>query len=541
MYTVYADDKLMYAPGLENDGYGVMSPVIAMGLNEVHSFSFILPPNNIMYDKLKKLKTIITVYKDDEEIFCGRILHDEKDFYKRKKIYCESELAYLNDSVQKPYSFSGNVKQLFEKMISNHNEQVEEEKQYVVGVVDVEDEVVEQPIVKYEYVPLTSKPEDWDTNWYNYYIKLPFFYYQLHSLVAPFFVANKYYKLVASSETETKTTKTEKSNSEYQKTNEAIKSALISEFGGYIKIRKVNGKRYIDYLKEYGKQNSQVIEFGKSILDLSEYISAENIYTCLIPTGKEVDGVKTTIESVNSGRDYISDATAINLFGKIWNHKEWSDIDSPVKLKKKAEEDLKNNIKMSVSLKVSALDLNLVDVDIEKIRLGDRIRVLSPPHDLDAYFLCSKITLDLVQPDKSIYELGISINALTEKQIDDKKMTENKMLVLKGLTNTAQTTADNAQISANEAQISADDAQKSADDAQISADNAQKSADNSQKSADNAQKTADSAKNSADNAQKSADNAQKSSDNAQKSADEALKKIVSMVEQLIEQGIEIVF
>ena len=85
MYTIYADGEALYSPHLANDGYSVLSPKLTVELNKAGSLTFILPPTNVMYDSIQKLKTIITVIQDNEEIFRGRVLHDEKDFYNRKK------------------------------------------------------------------------------------------------------------------------------------------------------------------------------------------------------------------------------------------------------------------------------------------------------------------------------------------------------------------------------------------------------------------------------------------------------------------------
>jgi len=38
---------------------------------------------------IKKLKSIITIYQDNEEIWRGRVLNDKLDFYNRKQVECE--------------------------------------------------------------------------------------------------------------------------------------------------------------------------------------------------------------------------------------------------------------------------------------------------------------------------------------------------------------------------------------------------------------------------------------------------------------------
>ena len=149
MYTIYADGKLLHDPRLFHEGCGVLSPKLTVELNKAGSLQFTLPPNNIwaksMDDELDnthdmyKLKSIITAYQNGVEIFRGRVLHDEKDFYKQRKVYCEGQLAFLLDSTQRPYTFTGTVKELFTRLITNHNSHVGSDKQFKVGNVMIAD------------------------------------------------------------------------------------------------------------------------------------------------------------------------------------------------------------------------------------------------------------------------------------------------------------------------------------------------------------------------------------------------------------------
>lgn len=386
MYTIYADGNALYSPHLVNEGYGVVSPKLTVELNKAGSLTFILPPNNVMYDSIQKLKTIITVLQDNEEIFRGRVLHDEKDFYNRKNVYCEGELSFLLDSIQRPYSYQGSIGGLFKKFIDNHNAQVDEEKQFKVGTVTVTDP--------------------------NNYIN--------------------------------------RENSGYNNTFDELKAKLIDTHGGYLKKTFKNSAIYLDYLEEYGKVSSQVIEFGINLLDITEYITAEDVFTVLIPLGaeqKDADGNTTgrlTIESVNNGKDYIEDETAIALFGRIWKVQEWDDVTIASNLLTKGSAFLQSGIEMAVSLTIKAVDLHLLNVDTERIKLGDYVRVISLPHKLDKNFLCSKIVIDMVNPDKTEFTLGVAFTALTDKQVNSTKLVQNTVSVV-------QSSAASAQNSANQA------------------------------------------------------------------------------------------
>lgn len=77
-----------------------------------------------MYNGLTPLATKIQVHRDNDVIFRGRVLTTEREFYGMKNVYCEGELAYLNDSIQRPYKFNDLPHLLLEQYITSHNEQV---------------------------------------------------------------------------------------------------------------------------------------------------------------------------------------------------------------------------------------------------------------------------------------------------------------------------------------------------------------------------------------------------------------------------------
>lgn len=363
MYTVFVDGNILYSPILSNEGYPILNAKVVKELNKAGSFEFTLPPNNVMYDITQKLKSIVTVTRNDKEFFRGRVLHDEKDFYKRKAVYCEGELAFLLDSIQRPYSFQGNIPFLFEHLLNNHNSQVDPWKQFQLGNVTVTDS--------------------------NDYIN--------------------------------------RESTVYPNTFDEMNEKLVNTHGGYLKTRLYNGVRFLDYVQESGKNNSQVIKFGENLLDITEYITAENVFTVLIPLGakgtdEEGKGTpRLTIESVNGGKDYIENELGISLFGRIVKVQEWDDVTVADNLLKKGIAFLESGIEMSVSLTMKAIDLHLIDVNTESIEVGDKVRVLSEPHNIDTFFQCSKIELDLLEPDKSVYTFGTTFTSLTEKRINESK------------------------------------------------------------------------------------------------------------------------
>ena len=355
MYVILIDGQVLYSPNLINEGYSVLNPKLTTEVNKSGSLEFIVPPSNPRYDDIQKLKSIVQVFDNDEELFRGRVLHDNKDFYRRKSVYCEGELSFLLDSIQRIYDYQGTVEGLFTQYISNHNSEVEEAKRFVVGDITVTDRN------NYIHYSSTQYPTTWDE----------------------------------------------------------LNKKLIDTHGGYVRTRIQNGVRYIDYIQDYTHQASQTIEFGVNMLDISEYINADEVFTVLIPLGAKQGSTdeRLTIASVNGGNDYIWDSTAVSLFGYVWKVQTWDDVTVASNLLTKGQSYLANGIQMSVSLKMKAVDLHLANANVERIHLGDYVRVLSLPHNLDQHFQCTKITLDLVSPANSEYNFGVAFASMTETRI----------------------------------------------------------------------------------------------------------------------------
>lgn len=366
MYTISADKELLYAPNLNNKSYSVLEPKLTVELNKAGSLEFKLPYGNNKYESVQKLKSVLVVEQDGEEIWRGRTLSSETDFYKQKHLYNEGELAYLLDSIVRPYSHSGGVEEYFRFLIEQHNEQVDKFKRFQIGKVTVTDK---------------------DNN--DYIVR---------------------------------------ANKNYPDTFSELSDKLLNNLGGYLKIRCEDGRRYLDYLAEPGEKNTQVIQFGVNLLDLNEYINAEDVFTVLIPLGvqdqSEEDSeekTRLTIASVNDGKDYIEDETGIKLFGRITKKEIWDDVTLPENLKEKGTDYLKAGIEMAVTLTIKAVDLASSGVQAEWIKVGDYVRVISIPHDIDTYFLCSKIVYDLSDASKTEYTLGVSFGSLTDRQAESSK------------------------------------------------------------------------------------------------------------------------
>ena len=398
MYRVYCDSSLLYNDQLE--GYEIFNPKVELELNQIGSFDFTIYNNHPSFDSLKRLKSIIQVYQDDFLLFRGRILNDEQGWYNEKNVSCEGELAFLVDSIQRPYDFTGTPAELFTQFINNHNAQVSESQQFIVGNITVTD------------------PNDYIV----------------------------------------------RSDSEYLNTWESIQKKLIEPLGGYLWIRHESSGVYIDYLKELNISAAQKIEFGKNLLDLKRTTKGEDIATAIIPLGAKEEGSESrlTIASVNEGVDYVYNQDAVDAYGWIFKTHTWDDVTEASNLMTKANAFLLEQMQMLYSIELSAADLATVDKTVESFHIGTKVQVTTAPHSINQSFLVTKLSLDLLHPAANKLTLGDSIYTMTEHAVAGQIRAENKTVdiysnleekVLKSLTETEKKLS--AQISATSESITA--------------------------------------------------------------------------------------
>lgn len=345
-------DKVLFDS--TTDEYKATEINLTEQVNTTNTLTFTLPTTNPNKDVPQKLIPNIELWEDNVLVFEGRVLYTDDDIVGNRTFTCEGSLAYLLDSIVRPNTTQDTtIQQYLQNLITQHNSQVEESKQFQLGTVTV-------------------------TN-----------------------STDNVYRI----------------DNDYSNTLKVIQEKLVNRLGGYLRVRLLNGVRYLDYLEEYDTLSNQTIEFKKNILDLSNHISAENVITALIPLGAkdEETDLPLTIESVNDGKDYIYDQTAVNLFGWIYGTQEWDDVTVASNLKTKGQEALEANISSSVSISITAFDMSLVDADIDKIYLGDSVKVISQPHELDKYFIVKKREKKYMNPANSSITLDTVIARNTDQ------------------------------------------------------------------------------------------------------------------------------
>jgi phage minor structural protein len=362
MYKMKADGVVFYDPSSDDMALHVLSPKAKYELNKSGSLEFTMLPGNVMYDGLHKLKTIITLEQDGEEIFRGRVLETETDLYNQKKVYCEGELAYLLDTMMRPYDFDGKAADYLALLIENHNKDVEDYKKFTVGLVTA---VTDEDTVKVE-------------------------------------------------------------SEDYTNTLEEIRALLLDEFNGYLRVRWENSVRYLDYVDKFDQPCSQEINFGVNLVDIENNVNAQDVCSVLIPIGKSEKGTITTIEKANGGKDYIESAELIAKYGRIVKSYTFEKVEDPEELLELGQKHMER-MEAETTLTITAVDLKTAGADVDGIRLGDTVKLVSAPHGLNKEDVCTKIQLNIEKPEKSEYTFGYLVEPLTDKNASANRKNRRNM------------------------------------------------------------------------------------------------------------------
>lgn len=346
IYEVYVDGNLLYYPNDET--YSIIDAVVETSLNEAGSFECDVPISNPRYEEFALRKSMLQVTKDGIEIFNGEIREVTQKFNFTKHIYAVGELAMMFDSIQPQAKYQGTVTDMVNALVANHNSQVEDRKKFTVGNV------------------LVSDPN-------NYILRF----------------TNR------------------------EDTLTALRDKICAPLDGYLRIRKSNGVRYLDVvpLESYGNYCTQEISFGENLLDYSANYTAQDIATCVIPLGVRLNEDQRTADAVegldeyltikgtstddyhaDEDDDFIYSQSAVNQFGWVRVVKNWDDVTIAENLKEKAEDWLSSAQYSKMELELNAVDLNLLDHNIESFEVGDTIHAWAEPYNMDTTFPVRKKT-----------------------------------------------------------------------------------------------------------------------------------------------------
>ena len=476
----------------------LISPTLTREAGKAGSFEFTLPLGNVAHSALQKLKTIVEVEQDGTPIWRGRVMSHDMDFYLRQKVYCEGELAYLNDTALTPYQYPNiSIREFLENVIRNHNSQTDKYKAFTVGDVTVFANGPQEP---FQTVYMSGCRVDYDkdddgSNDYfiedaderricdilsytvsageyinrgnairvvseydgqggksftverNIAYKNGSFYavtvtahgskyiYELgttpltnwrlgddgaiqsgNSSTGSWSTCTGYY--LHDFDTSTNEALSFGDGKNFGKTWDILQSELTDVYGGYLVVRySDDGKtRYLDYLADVAESNTQTVEFGVNMLDLNNYVKADDIVTRVIAVGYQKKGW-WIFKSTKTIQETANDKAAQSVYGIITRVIV---IDGKSitrqKLLDAANEELSKNLRYLDGMEISAVDLRDAGIDTERLGWMKKTHILSKPHGLDTWLVLTKVVEPLDAPDKKKLTFGTSFYSISDLQ-----------------------------------------------------------------------------------------------------------------------------
>lgn len=412
MYKIFAypfgnpdDKRLIYAPN--NRNALVLSPKLTREVSKGGSLSFTMTRDHEQYESLQKMSTCITVEQDDKEIWRGRVLSHEADWYNRRVIYCEGALSYFNDSAITPFNYEGKLAQFLQHLIDAHNQQCGsmEMKRFELGTVTA---ALGDLVVHYGDRDSYGVGEDYGSTW------------------------------------------------------DIIDKMVLKVYGGYAycTYNPATGNNVLNYCDQSFEANrlvDQTIEYGVNLLDFTEKTDTNSLFTRVYPMGskhtveetkwkwkflwwgekyteshEERYGISGTdaatvskylpkgylyrLDSSDGDCGWIQNDAAAQKFGIVSALGEY-DTDSDNDTFAAGVQDLQKNSLMVTSYTVKAVDLRDAGYDKDRLTFASYAHIISKPHSIDVIMLCTKLVEPLDQPDKKEYTFGMTRQTLTDRQV----------------------------------------------------------------------------------------------------------------------------
>lgn len=359
MYTVligdiHGNDTPLYYPN--DKDYVIFDTNLNLQVGICGEFTFKVPAGNPKYPDIEQFK-IITICDDGKEVWRGFIKEINESFDMCVEVYCLEDLAWMQTEYVAPVQETADRATKLQAVISAYNA-----LSGVQGTVKT---------FEYGYVTITGNGK-FETN------------YETTML-------------------------------------EALRG--LAGDSQYVRVRRVytNGvlHRYIDFvsLAYFGKTATQAIQFGDNLLDFVKELNTSWMVNVVYPYGDEIEGSEVYEGCTRRlAGTAVSDSTSISKYGRIAKNIIFGTSNSAT-LQTMAETYLNQNKDPRLSLELSAVDLSHAGYNTDSLELGDKVRVVADPFDIDQYVYITELDIDLQDLAKNTIRLSSTVSrrsSLTE-------------------------------------------------------------------------------------------------------------------------------
>lgn len=381
--TDFTKKKVVHSP-YSRKGNKILSGSIKQAQNAINEFTFVIPMQNDLYQKLIPFQSIVQVVNlyDEEVEFEGRVLSISNKMTSTgfvQEVVCEDFLSFLHDSTQHFQKLKNTGAEAYLREILNqHNAQVEDYKRIYLGSVTVQS-MTDKPFRYLGYEPT------WDT----------------------------------------------------------IRERIIANIGGYLTLRRASDRLYLDWTTSIGQNQESPIQLGRNIKSASREVSFDGIATQIMPIGadeknsdgssssdKEEQGSDVTrkqidISSVNGGKMWLEDAELVAKFGIIRKPVIWTEIDSPSVLKSRGLQYLRNQKIALAKWTVAAVERYLIDSRYVKFKIGNTHPILNAPLSGIEKLQIIEKKIDILNPQSVDLVIGSKSQSLSAYQLQSQEAIES--------------------------------------------------------------------------------------------------------------------
>ena len=354
-------------------GNKIVHGEIKQAVNSIHELEFAIPLDHTMYQKMVPFKSIIEVVnlRDNEVEFVGRVLTTTNEMSTNgfvQKVVCEDFLSYLHDSAQ-----------WFQKLANKGTEDY-----FRIIFESANSQIEEFKRITPRNITVHGKSDR------------PFRYIG------------------------------------YDSSWDTVRDRIVNNIGGYLTLRELNTKLYIDWTKDIGTVKESPIKLGQNIKSASREVDFDGLATIIVPIGADLQSqnqgqdedqspdvtrAQLDIRSVNDGKMYLADEDLIKEFGFIRKSVIWTEIDNPSILLARGKQYLRNQKIALAKWTISAVERYLIDSRYSKFKIGNKHKIINAPlSGIETLQILEK-KIDILNPQTVDLTIGSQSQSLSAYQL----------------------------------------------------------------------------------------------------------------------------
>jgi hypothetical protein len=351
----------------------VVEPTLTQKKNEPGELTFTIPKEHPHYGVLEKLKSRIKVYRDDTLIWLGRVIEDERDLYESRRVVGEGVLAFLLDSILRPFTVEGTSTEIREYILAAHNAQVNVNQRLTLGACDLAGSA---SIATRDYLSAWQVLKS--------------------TLLDPF----GGYLIVRYDE------------------NDNPVLDYLADVPDTSTQRIEFGENLIDLVlsKSVSETYTACIPLGAALKDIDLESDSD---------------ARLTIESVNEGQDTLIDSALAAEYGVIFAPSgltTWDDITDATMLMNQGRDWLSGTgARFKQTIKLSAVDLHNADTNVEYFVFLDKVVVSCGALCPEETYVLSELTIPLNNPASTGIVLGDSRPSLIGEEVRQNASVKNRI------------------------------------------------------------------------------------------------------------------